>query len=225
MNRFFKWGLAGIFTAMAAPVAAQPKDYTVIDNIAPQFPQHVILPDRELPPPGPSRQAAQRWVRDIPAVADTYTVLLRDDDGNYAQCAGMRFDTQTPEGAAVLKYRTFEPLAAALPVLRLMHEAPKAENWPILLGGCTTVDAQEINDSISSIVQLRLGPDIVLDQRITVYGDETDAHRAVRLEREIMGGISVRGNAVFRCPAAGWSDELRQAQKGDRVRLPGLCPN
>ena len=225
MNRFLKWGIAGIFAAVAAPVLAQSKEYTVIKVDAPQSLQRATVPDRELPPPGPARQAAQRWVRDIPVVVDTYSVLLRDDAGNYAQCAGLRFDAATPEGAAVLKYRTFEPLASALPLLRLMHEAPKAENWPLLMGGCTALNALEIRDSVRTTIQLRLGPDIVLDQRIRVYGHETDAQRAVRMEREIMGGISTKGNAVFRCPTAGWNDQLRQAKQGERVNLPGLCPN
>ena len=225
MKRLAKWTLAGVFAMMAAPAWAQPREYTVIDIETPPSPQHVILPDRELPPPGPGRQAAQRWVRDIPAVADSYSVLLRDDAGNYAQCAGLRFDAQTPAGAAVLTYRSFEPLASALPVLRLMHQSPRAGNWPLLLGGCTALEAGDVRSSIRSTVQLRLGPDIVLDHRIKVYGHETDEQRRVRMEREIMGGISVRGNAVFRCPAAGWREELRQARKGERVILPGLCPN
>jgi hypothetical protein len=227
MKRFLKWGIVGIFSAVAAaPALAQSKEFNVIHVDVPAAPRVVILPDRELPPgPGQRRQAAERWVRDIPAVIDSYTLLLRDDAGGYVQCAGVRVDAQMPDEAKMMDYLSFEPLATSLPLLRLMHAAPKAAAWPVRLGGCTAVSVQEIGDKEQHMMQLRLGPDVVLDYTLPVYGYETGDQMIERRALEISGGISAKGNAVFRCTAAGWRDDLHAAQPGMRVKLPGLCPN
>lgn len=219
MSRLSKWGIAGLFAAITAiPAAAQ--DYTVIEVFAPPAPVNAIVPDRELPPPGPRRAAAERWVRDVPVTIDSYTVLMRDDAGQHVQCAGVRVDGDAP----VLGYLTFDSLATSLPLLRLMHGAPRAGNWPVQLGGCTAVAAADVRERLRSPVQWRLGGDIVLEHQMRVYGRESDEQRAVRMLQEIEGGISTRGNAVFRCAAAGWNETLRRAQTGARVTLPGLCP-
>lgn len=213
--------LTGAFmaaAAMAAPAAAA--EYTVMYADALSAPLAMTVPDRELPPPGPRRDAAEKWVRDIPVTVDSYVVLLRDDAGNYAQCAGVRVDGDAP----VLGYLQFDTLATALPLLKLMHAAPRAANWPVAQGGCAALDAAGARERLQAPLQWRLGGDIVLEHWMLIYGRETDEQRAARWRQEIDGGISTRGNAVFRCAIAGWNQTLRQAQTGDRVTLPGLCP-
>lgn len=183
----------------------------------------VNLPDRELPPPGPLRTAAERWVRPLASDKVQYTVLLRDERGNYAQCTGLRLDLQPAVDRLWYKNLKIDVVAFDTQALRLLRNDPAAPRWPVRVGGCIPLKPEETQQLRTGQIGLTYGPNVERLFDYQTYTPETPAE-ALRRQDMIARGrnISTRLQAD-QCPSAGWNQQVADAKPGDRISLPGLC--
>lgn len=225
MNNRILPALGTVFAAAmtALPAIAQTQEYTVVESHVREG-YMMTLPDRKLPDAGPGRTAAQRWVKDLPARADQYTTVLQDESGNRVQCLGLKIDAADDASRVLLQRWDFEGMATSKPLLRVMHPAQKGASWPLQMGGCVRLNPEEQERDAHRML-IKLGVDIVNDIDLFLYvRKETPAERDARWDIENLGGVSIAGNRLLKCPSAGWNDALGRARPGDKVQVPGLCP-
>lgn len=216
--------LALCFAAATGAAAQAPADaYEVVQKFD-WRPQKFWLPDRELPPPGPSREAASRFLKLIEMEQDQYTLLLRDGGGNWAQCIGIRAAPADPQKTNLLSYLPYDLQVDDVDLMRMLRAAPGVTAWPVELGGCVALSAAEAQSVKNSHLLFRIGSDVASGLNISHFGTETDAQRQRKYEMARNGeGISLKWN-IGSCASAGWNPDIAAAAVGDRIAVPGLCP-
>ena len=184
----------------------------------------IVLPEAVLPPPGPHRDALRNsWPRrDVEY--KNYLILLKNDAGNYAQCAGVHLSTRYSYYNYGLNNLGLDIQTNDRDVLQILRRNNTRTDLPAWLGGCTAISAAEAGQITNNNIGIRIGFTVEASFDIPLYGLET-AEETVNKQDIIQNGrgVSLRW-ATGSCSVAGWNDAHANAQPGQSFTLRGFCP-
>lgn len=224
--------LSALFTAAALIPAAlipaahaqsAPTEYEVIATTGLRT-GNFILPEVVLPPPGPQRDALRNnWPRrDVEY--KNYLVLLKNEAGEYAQCAGLYLSSSYSYYNYNLNNLNIDILTNDRDALQILRRSNNRTDFPAYLGACTAITAAEATQITQNNIGVKVGFTVEAAFDIPLYGLETPEEAANKLDIIQSGrGVSLRW-ATGTCRAAGWTDSYSTAKPGDKVTVRALCP-
>jgi hypothetical protein len=234
MKRTNKLAIAGLLTLSFSAVApAQtippavppplPGPYEVIVNHG-LVTGTLRVPEVMLPPPGPQRDRLNGQYPTREVEYKHYLILLKNQAGEFAQCAGVFFGTRYFYYNSLLNQLALDLLVNDRDALQILRQNRNSVGLPAYLGGCTAITAAEAGQLTTNHFAIKIGDVIEAGFDFPLYGTETPTETAHK-ENMIANGRSISLLwALGRCRDAGWNDSHANAQPGQQITPRALCP-
>lgn len=208
---------------VAATAQAVPLSYEVMATTG-LVTGRVTVPEVMLPPPGPQRDALQGRYPTREVEYKRYLLLLRNEAGDYAQCAGLTLSTAFTYYNQQINALGLDLIVNDRDLLQILRRNTNSVHLPAYLGGCTAIAPDEAAQLTANTLGIKMAFAVEAQIDMPLYGRETQEETITKRDLDAQGrGVSLRW-ATGRCNAAGWNDRLSHAQPGDVVTVRALCP-